>query len=69
MKTSIMVNGSGMTLTHRLSIRGLIELLEIHEEDNIAVEINREIIPRSRYRHHILENNDQIEIVRAVGGG
>jgi len=69
MKTSIMVNGSGMTLTHRLSIRGLIELLEIHVEDNIAVEINREIIPRSRYRHRILENNDQIEIVRAVGGG
>jgi len=69
MKTSIMVNGSGMTLTHRLSIRGLIELLEIHVQDNIAVEINREIIPRSRYRHRILENNDQIEIVRAVGGG
>ena len=69
MAINILVNGSDMNITHRLSIVGLIELLEIHTEDNIAVEINREIIPRSHYRHHFLDNNDRIEIVRAVGGG
>ncbi len=35
----------------------------------IAVAINQEFVPRSTYNERILMNNDQIDIVKPVGGG
>ena len=35
----------------------------------IAVEVNGEIVPRSRYVEHELKPGDRVEIVHAVGGG
>jgi thiamine biosynthesis protein ThiS len=35
----------------------------------VAVERNREIVPRSAYAEVILEDADQLEIVQFVGGG
>lgn len=35
----------------------------------VAVEVNGEIVPRSRYTEHELHADDRIEIVHAVGGG
>jgi sulfur carrier protein len=35
----------------------------------IAVEVNLEIVPRSRYAEHPIAAGDRIEIVHAIGGG
>ena len=35
----------------------------------IAVELNGEIVPRSRFDGIMLESGDKLEIVTAVGGG
>jgi len=35
----------------------------------IAVEINGEIVPRSQFGSHALQQGDKIEIVQAIGGG
>lgn len=35
----------------------------------VAVEVNREIVPRSRYAEHRLAEGDRVEIVQAIGGG
>ncbi len=35
----------------------------------IAVELNGEIVPRSRFDETLLANGDKLEIVTAVGGG
>ena len=35
----------------------------------IAVEINGEIIPRSRHLAQTLQDGDRLEIVQAIGGG
>ena len=35
----------------------------------VAVEVNREIVPRSRHAEHRLADGDQVEIVHAIGGG
>jgi sulfur carrier protein len=40
-----------------------------HGERRVAVEVNREIVPRSRHGQHLLEDGDQVEIVQAIGGG
>jgi sulfur carrier protein len=38
-------------------------------ERRVAVEINGEIVPRSRHGEHALGEGDRIEIVHALGGG
>lgn len=35
----------------------------------VAVELNREIVPRSRYGEQALAEGDRLEIVHFVGGG
>ncbi|HET7223608.1 MAG TPA: sulfur carrier protein ThiS [Rhodanobacteraceae bacterium] len=38
-------------------------------ERRVAVEVNREIVPRSRHVQHELREGDRVEIVQAIGGG
>lgn len=38
-------------------------------ERRVAVEVNGEIVPRSRHGEHSLAAGDRIEIVHALGGG
>jgi sulfur carrier protein len=38
-------------------------------ERRVAVEVNREIVPRSRHAEHALADGDRVEIVHALGGG
>ncbi len=35
----------------------------------VAVEVNREIVPRSQHGQLQLADGDQVEIVHAIGGG
>jgi sulfur carrier protein len=38
-------------------------------QKGVAVERNREIVPKSRYVETVLQAGDRIEIVQFVGGG
>jgi sulfur carrier protein len=38
-------------------------------ERRVAVEVNREIVARSRHASHALAEGDQVEIIQAIGGG
>jgi sulfur carrier protein len=35
----------------------------------VAVELNREIVPRSQHATTVLREGDQVEVVHAIGGG
>lgn len=35
----------------------------------VAVEVNRELVPKARHGEHILTEGDRVEIVTLVGGG
>ena len=35
----------------------------------VAVEINREIVPRSAHEQRVIQDGDRVEIVHALGGG
>jgi len=37
--------------------------------DRVAVELNREIVPRARWSTTALQDGDRLEIVHFVGGG
>ena len=50
-----------------ITIRALVEALGINGP--VAVEINREIVPRAEHANHVVHDGDVIEIVHFVGGG
>lgn len=42
---------------------------EGYEKSRIAIEINEEIIPKTKYGEVILRDADRVEVVSFVGGG
>ena len=64
----IQVNGTDRSLQKGTTVLTLIQMLEL-TECKIAVEINREIVPKSRHEKTQLCNGDQVEIIEAIGGG
>ena len=64
----ITVNGDIHELPTGLTVRGLIESLGL-SDGPVAVERNREVVPRAEHGSTELEPGDQLEIVRFVGGG
>jgi sulfur carrier protein len=62
------VNGESQTFPDGLSVRGLVEALGL-TDGPVAVERNREVVPRARHADTILVERDVVEIVHLVGGG
>ena len=63
----IILNGSEIHLKSE-SLKELIDSLNLSEA-RFAVEINREIVPKSQIDNYTLNDKDEVEIVIAVGGG
>ncbi len=64
----IHVNGERHELASGSSLAELLDELH-YGAQRIAVEVNEEIVPRSEYGSHHLQDGDRVEIVRAIGGG
>ncbi len=64
----IEVNGRFVSLPQGSTVAHLLEDMALTGK-RIAIERNREIIPKSQYAHTVLEQGDRLEVVVAVGGG
>jgi sulfur carrier protein len=64
----IKVNGEPMQLPAGASVADLLERLRI-ATPRVAVERNREILPKADYRGTPLLDGDVFEVVELVGGG
>lgn len=64
----IIVNGTTRAVPDQTSASELLETLGLTGK-RLALEINREIVPRSRFDRHLIRPGDRIEIVHAIGGG
>ncbi len=62
------VNGEERDVSDGLTVRGLVELLGF-TEGPVAVERNREVVPRAKHATTPLAADDRLEIVHLVGGG
>jgi len=62
------VNGEEREFGGPLSVLGLVETLGL-DTRKVAVELNREIVPRSTYAAVGLAAGDVLEIVHFIGGG
>jgi sulfur carrier protein len=64
----ILVNGAPQELTEGSTVLELLQQLELTGK-RLAVEVNADIVPRSRHAETRLQPGDKIEIVHAIGGG
>ena len=62
------VNGQTREVPDGWTIRALLESLGLPAEQ-LAVEVNAEVVRRARHAEHRLTEGDEVEIVTFVGGG
>lgn len=55
-------------LPNPFSLSAFVDLLGM-KADRVAVELNRDIVPRDRWTETILRDGDRVEVVHFVGGG
>jgi len=65
---TIHLNGRACDLHEQTSVAALLEA-NGYAHRAVAVEINREIVPRSTHAEHFVRDGDKVEIVEAMGGG
>jgi thiamine biosynthesis protein ThiS len=64
---NLIINGESHAHS-ALTLTALVEQLGM-KPDRVAIELNREIVPRDRWPQTELNDGDQLEIVHFVGGG
>ena len=64
----VTLNGAPLDVPDNLSASELLLSLDL-AETRLALEVNREIIPRSTFGNHTIKPGDKVEIVHAIGGG
>jgi sulfur carrier protein len=64
----IVVNGQERTLGAPLTVAALLDELGMAGR-RVAVEVNQEVVPRSRHGEVQLKDSDRVEVVFAIGGG
>ena len=65
---NILLNGEPREEPAELTVAQLLARLEVPAR-GIAVELNQQVVPRSRHAEQKLRDGDRIEIVSLVGGG
>lgn len=65
---TIVLNGEAYPLEEEHSLAVLIGALNLSGQA-IAVAVNRQIIPRAQWQTHLLQAQDKVDVVRAIGGG
>jgi len=64
----IVLNGENKSLEGPMTVAQLLGQLGLAER-RVAVEVNEEIVPRSRHAERRLQERDRVEVVFAIGGG
>ena len=64
----IWINGDAREVRSGITVRDLLVELGLGAR-GIAVEINREVVPRAAHADRVIREGDRVEIIRMVGGG
>ena len=64
----ILLNGQEKSLEPPVTVAALLRDMGLGDR-RVAVEVNREIVPRSRHGEFQLQDKDRVEVVFAIGGG
>ena len=64
----VTVNGEPKEYPEALSLSALLRELGL-ERNPIAVELNRQVVPKDHHERTLIQEGDRLEIVTLVGGG
>jgi sulfur carrier protein len=64
----ISVNGEPLDVAEQATVADVLVELEATAR-YVAVEVNRQLVPRARHAEHQLQPGDTLEVVTLVGGG
>jgi sulfur carrier protein len=64
----ILLNGESRRYSEPLSVAELLREAGLGAR-RVAVEVNREVVPKSRHGEYRLADGDRVEIIQAIGGG
>jgi sulfur carrier protein len=70
-RMTIQINGQERKFPeapHPFTLAALVEILGM-KADRVAIELNRDIVPRARWAETQLKQGDRLEMVHFVGGG
>ncbi len=62
------INGEKREIKESRNLADLVKELDI-QAPHFAMALNQQVVPRSKYDSTSIKENDQVEIVHAVGGG
>jgi sulfur carrier protein len=65
---SIELNGEVRSVSDSDSVQDLIDALSLTNQA-LAIAVNREVVPRAKWREHRFAGGDKVDVVRAIGGG
>lgn len=64
----IRLNGETRQIDDGITLQELIGSLQLPNRA-LAVAVNRKVITRQKWLEYVLQPTDQVELVRAIGGG
>jgi sulfur carrier protein len=62
------LNGEPQQLDEPVTVRSLLEQFDLLGR-RVAVAINTNVVPRSRFSEALVRDGDRVEVIQAVGGG
>jgi thiamine biosynthesis protein ThiS len=65
---NILLNGEPHHVPDNITAAQLVESLGFTGK-RLAMEVNMEIVPRSSFQEFVIQPDDRVEIVHAIGGG
>jgi sulfur carrier protein len=65
---TITLNGEFREVAPGTTVAELLGELDVLPK-HVAVEVNLELVPRTRHAQHVLSDNDRLEVVTLFGGG
>jgi sulfur carrier protein len=65
---TVQLNGSPYAILDGETIASLLCRLDL-TSPHVAVELNRDVVPRARFAEVKLQDGDRVEVVQFVGGG
>ena len=64
----IRINGKSASIASKLTLLEWLESQQLTHK-RIAIEVNGAIVPKSKFSTTFIQEYDEIEVIRAVGGG
>jgi sulfur carrier protein len=66
--TEIILNGAPHQVMPGSTLADLVEALSLSNQA-VALAVNRNVVPRQQWRERGMQPGDQVDVVRAIGGG